>query len=261
MVVVGTVESLWRYPVKSMAGEQIDEAFVGFSGFYGDRIFAIHDGGALKGFPFFTGREQEQMVRYKPRFRHPQQAMRPPNLADAESLGPGLTPLYGSGGDWMVDVEVPTGEILSIDDAALISGLLKEPDKQSLSLIRSDRSMTDCRPISMFSVQTIRQLCDEIGFDLDKRRFRANIYADMQMGGFAENSLVDRKLQIGLKVVLTVVGTDPRCKIITIDPDTGETKPEILRTVARVHDGSAGLYGAVVVEGVVRPGDDIALLD
>ena len=48
--------------------------------------------------------------------------------------------------------------------------------------------MTDCRPISLFSIQTGRQLGDEIGTVLDKRRFRANIYMDLaSTGGFAED--------------------------------------------------------------------------
>lgn len=51
MSVVGSVDSLWRYPVKSMRGEQIEEAFVGFAGVYGDRLFAFRDSANPKGFP------------------------------------------------------------------------------------------------------------------------------------------------------------------------------------------------------------------
>ena|SRR5436190_22920627 len=79
MSLVGTVESLWRYPVKSMRGEELDEAFFGFSGMYGDRLFAFRSTAAPKGFPFLTGREQEEMLLYRPRFRHPERAGKPPN--------------------------------------------------------------------------------------------------------------------------------------------------------------------------------------
>jgi Uncharacterized Fe-S protein len=71
MSVVGTVESLWRYPVKSMRGEELDEIFAGFAGVYGDRLFAFDSSASSKGFPFFTGRDQRQMIRYRPRFRDP----------------------------------------------------------------------------------------------------------------------------------------------------------------------------------------------
>ena len=70
MSVVGSVDSLWRYPVKSMRGEELEEAFVGFSGIYGDRVFAFLSSAGPKGFPYLTGREQQEMLRYRPRFRH-----------------------------------------------------------------------------------------------------------------------------------------------------------------------------------------------
>jgi uncharacterized protein YcbX len=59
---IGKVDSLWRYPVKSMRGEELDEAFVGFSGMYGDRIFALRSAATPKGFPYLTGREQQRIA-------------------------------------------------------------------------------------------------------------------------------------------------------------------------------------------------------
>jgi uncharacterized protein YcbX len=85
MSTVGTVASLWRYPVKSMRGEELDEAFVGFSGFYGDRLFAFRSSASPKGFPYLTAREQRRLLQYRPRFRYPDKAARPINLAEAES--------------------------------------------------------------------------------------------------------------------------------------------------------------------------------
>ena len=65
MSIVGTVDSLSRYPVKSMRGEELEEAFVGFPGVYGDRYFAFKSSASPKGFPYLTGREQEQLLRYQ----------------------------------------------------------------------------------------------------------------------------------------------------------------------------------------------------
>src|SRR5258706_10109868 len=89
MAIIGKVESLWRYPVKSMRGEELSEAFVGFAGVYGDRLFAFKSAGRPRGFPYLTGREQMKMVLYSPRFCHPDRATKPPNLAEAESIEPG----------------------------------------------------------------------------------------------------------------------------------------------------------------------------
>src|SRR6266404_1048967 len=69
MSTIGKVDSLWRYPVKSMRGQELDETFVGFSGVYGDRLFAFKSTASPKGFPYLTGREQQKMLRYRPLFR------------------------------------------------------------------------------------------------------------------------------------------------------------------------------------------------
>jgi uncharacterized protein len=246
-----------------MRGEELQEAFIGFSGIYGDRLYAFRSSEAPTGFPYLTGREQEQMVLYRPRFRHSEHAGKPPNLAEAESMAPGMTPLYPAPDDFAVEVETPSGQVLSIDDPALIAMLRKGiSDAHSVALLRSDRALTDCRPVSVFSLQTLRQLGEETGLVLDKRRFRANVYVDLgAAGGFAENAFIGRTLRIGAKVVLAVVDRDPRCKMITLDPDTAAATPDLLRNVARAHDGKAGLYGVVLVEGTARPGDEIVLLN
>ena len=94
---------------------------------------------------------------------------------------------------------------------------------------------------------------------MDKRRFRANIYAQLGTAkGFGEDAFVGRRLQIGSRVVIAVLEQDARCKMITIDPDTGEETPAIMRNVARAHGGNAGVYCAVLTEGLVHPGDPIA---
>lgn len=261
MSTIGTVDSLWRYPVKSMRGEELREAFVGFSGVYGDRLFAFRSSAGPKGFPYLTAREQRELLRYRPRYRHPDKAARPVNLAEAESLAPGATPVFADPQDLMVDVVAPTGETVAIDDPALIRLLGQGvPGAPDLTLVRSDRAMTDCRPVSLLSVQSARQLGAEMGAALDQRRFRANLYLDLAgAGGFAEDGLVGRSVRIGPKVVVAVLERDPRCVMITLDPDTGESEPRILRQVAQAHGGMAGVYGAVLVEGMVRLGDAVQL--
>lgn len=262
MTVIGKVDSLWRYPVKSMRGEDLNEAFVGFSGFYGDRIFAFTSSAAPAGFPFFTGREQSAMLLFRPRFRDPTSATVPKNLAAADGIAPGLTPVYADSDELAVDVETPSGEVLAVDDPALMLKLREGlGDAHALTLLRSDRSMTDCRPISLFSVQTVRKLGEEIGGDVDKRRFRANMYVDLETaGGFGEDNFVGKSLRIGSRATISVLKRDARCKMVTLDPDTGESSPEVLRTIDKAHEGMAGVYGAVLVEGTVRTGDAVELL-
>ena len=261
MTIIGKIESLWRYPVKSMRGEELEEAFVGFSGLYGDRLYAFKSAASPEGFPYLTAREQRQMLRYRPSFRHSGKAAQPINLAQAEELGPGLTPLYADPSELVVEVETPTGEVLAVDDPALARSLREGiGSEHELTLLRSERAMTDCRPVSMFAIQTARQISEELGADIDKRRFRANIYMDLGTAeGFAEDGFVGRRLHIGSKAVISILERDPRCAMITLDPDTGESDPKVLRAVAQGHESMAGIYGAVLVEGMIRRGDEIEL--
>ena len=100
------------------------------------------------------------------------------NLTEADKMGAG--PLSADISELMVDIETPDGKTLAIDDPALIEILRSEIDeKHQLTLMRSHRAMTDCRPVSIFSLQSARQLSEETETPIDKRRFRANVYLDL----------------------------------------------------------------------------------
>jgi uncharacterized protein YcbX len=261
MSIVGKVESVWRYPVKSMRGEELDKIFAGFSGIYGDRLFAFKSSASPKGFPYLTAREQRRLLQYRPRFRYSDKAAQPINLTEAESMG--ANPVSADPSELMVDVETPDGKALAIDDPALMEMLRADIDqKHQLTLMRSERALTDCRPVSIFSLQSARQLTEETGTPIDKRRFRANVYVDLASdNGFGENELVGRSLKIGSKVIVRVLERDARCAMITLDPDTSERTPAVLKKVAQAHEGTAGVYGAVIVEGMLHKSDSVELLD
>lgn len=263
MKTLGTIESLWRYPVKSMGGEMLTESFVGFSGVYGDRCYAFKNSAARKGFPYLNANVQQQMLLYRPKFRHPERAAKPPNLIEAMNIAPGVTPANAAPDDLTLDVVTPSGAAVAIDDPALL-GMLGEGlrGENHLTLVRSDRALTDCRPVSLISVQTVRRIGEELGAPVDKRRFRSNIYLDLASDhGFAEDELVGRKLRLGPRALVAVLERDPRCKMISLDPDTGEHDPEVLRKVAQAHEAFAGVYCAVLVEGVVSASDSVEVVD
>lgn len=262
MKVVGRVESLWRYPVKSMRGEMLPEAYASFSGILGDRLYAVHNSAAPTAFPYLTARARQDMLRYRPFFREPARSVLPSNLAEAEARGPGITPLYPSLEDLTVDVETPSGEILGVDDPELLGALADETSPGTLSMRRSDRAITDCRPLSLLATQTIDGIGRAVGVHLDKRRFRENLYVDLYSGeSFGEDALVGRRLRIGPKLTVHILERDIRCRMINIDPETLEENTEILQYVAKSHDNRAGVYAAVLVEGLVRTGDEIVLED
>ncbi len=253
MDVVGRVESLWRYPVKSMRGEELREAYLTAKGVYGDRRYAFLSTGARKDFPYFTAREQHEMLQHRVRYLHPEKMVRPQgelSLADGS-----------------IEVETPAGERLAVDDPRLIEllrGGLREWQRKrhQVMLVQSESPVVDTRPLSLFSLQTVRRLGEEVGVGLDKRRFRANVYVDLASGkGFEEDEWVGRKLGIGGEAVVEILKRTKRCKLITLDPDTSEPNIEVMKRVALEHELRAGISAGVVVEGMIAVGDEIRLVD
>lgn len=258
MTKFATIDALWRYPVKSMAGERLEQAFLGFPGVYGDRIAAFTSEAQPEFFPYHTARSRPDMLTYRPRFRHPERMAGPAHWDHVKGLGVGLMPGYGSADDMALDVVTPTGGLVSLDDPRLAQAL---GSGKQLSLLRAERALGDCRPLSLISMQTIRQLGEELNRDLDPRRFRANLYIDLASGtGYEEDTLIGHTIRLGSEVQIALVARDPRCQMITLDPDSGARDKEILTHVSQRHGNHAGIYGVVLAEGMVRTGDDIELL-
>ena len=181
----------------------------------------------------------------------------PPNLADAKAFDPTVAPAPARPEDFAIDVATPDGRVVAIDDPSLAAAL-----GQNVTLLRSDKAIIDSRPVSLFSVQTARRLGDELGRPVDKLRFRANIYLDLDaVEGFGEDAFVGRTLEIGDRVRVHVLERDVRCALTTLDPNTAERDFGVIKTVNAGHDGCAGVYGAVLVEGRVRAGDPVTVAD
>jgi uncharacterized protein YcbX len=236
LAIVGRVESVWRYPVKSMKGEELEEAFVGFGGVRGDRVYAIGDAKARQDFPYFTARDRPDLLLCRPTY-----------FAD------GLRDLH---------IETPDGKQFGIEDPQLLKWLNRGvPDGFDLRVLRSERALTDSSPVSLLSTQTVGQLADELGEKVDKRRFRANIYLDLGTEqGFSEDQLVGHTVRIGTDVLLFATKRDVRCKMVTLDPDTSESNPALMKLIARSHESCVGIYAKVLAEGFVRPGDQVEVV-
>lgn len=261
MTHVGQVASLWRYPVKSMAGHECPALFFGFAGVFGDRCWAIRDSAARPGMPYLTGTALESLLCHQPHFRFPDRAALPPNLAQAAGLPPGLAFANPSADDLAMDVVTPSGERFALEDLAFLQHLASALDaKHQLTLVHSDRALADCRPASLISTAAIAGLEAGMGIPLDHRRFRANVYAEWA-GPETEDAFLGRRVRLGDQAILYFLERDPRCKMISLDPDTGAHDPRVLRYVAQQRGGYVGIYAAVLVEGIVKQGDSITVLD
>lgn len=234
---VGQIASIVRYPVKSMAGETLQRAVLTESGLANDRFYAFESTGAPPGMLRLTGRERREMLRYQP------------------VLSPN-----GS-----VDVHTPTGESLGIDSQALLAYLQSNiPDVSSLSLTLAATPQTDVRPLSLISLQTVRALSEELGEPVDPRRFRANLYLNLPAGAFTEDTLLGRTIRVGSTATVKILERDPRCRLITYDPETPHTSEplfSIMKLLDRHHGGRAGVYASIMVPGPIHIGDPLQIID
>jgi len=231
MTVVGRVVALRRYPVKSMAGQELDGAEVSWHGLAGDRRWAfIRDGQVRSGFPWLTIRERPELAHYRPRFTDPDR----PNAS--QTL-----------------VRTPSGSELDVADPALAAEL-----GPGVRVIKQDRGIFDTLPLSLLTTQTLAGLGRLAGTHLVAARFRPNLLVDAGEHEFPEDAWVGRVLRIG-GLRMRVDKRDQRCLIVTVDPVTLRRDPAILRAIARERDAQLGVYGSTVEPGKVTAGDPVEL--
>jgi len=259
---IGTIDSVWRYPVKGMRGEEVPHIYTAYTGLMGDRIYGVVAADGDPGHPWHTARNQEEFVLYKARYPSSEQLLLPANLdATYSEWEPGIDTLYPDADAFRVTVETPEGVTYDdIEDPAFIADL-ENLTGRSLRVHVTQRGIFDARPVSLFSLSAAAKLGEEIGMNIDKRRFRANFYVEWenQDDPFFENSLIGKTLKIGEWLEIMIIERDPRCEMITLDPDTAEDTPKLLQHLARKHDGDAGVFAAVIKRGRVNKGDPIFL--
>ncbi len=231
MTVVGRVAGLWRYPVKSMAPEELDGVEVSWHGLAGDRRWAfIRAGQVRSGFPWLTIRERPELAHYRPRFTEPDRPDASPTL-----------------------VRTPSGGELDVADPALAAEL-----GPGVRVIKQNRGIFDTLPLSLVTVQGLAGLGKLAGTDLSAGRFRPNLLVDARAHDFPEDAWVGRVLRIGA-LRMRVDRPDLRCVMITIDPVTLAREPAVLRAVARERDNQFGVYGSTVEPGRIAVGDPVEL--
>jgi uncharacterized protein YcbX len=218
---VGTVVGLWRYPVKSMAGQALDEVHVSWHGFAGDRRWAfLRDGVPRNGFPWLTIRQRADLCRYRPSFADP---------AKPDSS--------------RTCVLTPQGREFEVIDPELAAEL-----GTGVRVVKLDRGIFDAMPLSLVTTRSIG--------DLDVRRFRPNLLVDAP--GATEDDWVGRVLRIG-DLRMRVDRRYTRCVIVNVDPDTTERDSRILRAIARDRELCLGVYGSTVEPGRVAIGDAVVV--
>lgn len=238
---LATIKQIYVYPVKSMRGVAVDEAYLSIHGFLGDRRYAfVQEALAAKDtFPWMTAREKPNLLLHSARFD------RMPTPTDRAVT---------------VLVTTPDGQEFEVSDPKLcehVAALLGHP----VFLLRNGRGNYDTQQVGIISHTSVAQLENEGNTTIDYRQFRANLYIEPADGvPFIENSWVGKVVRLGETAQMGVTSTDERCMMINLNPDTAKQDPAVLRTVTHEHGQQMGIYGNVVVPGLVKVGDAIELV-
>lgn len=229
---IGRVAGLWRYPVKSMAGEPLEEVEASWNGLAGDRRWAFVRGGLERsGFPWLTIRERPTMGHYRPRFAEP-------GRRDASATL----------------VRTPSGAELDVLDPALAAEL-----GEGARAFKQDRGVFDTMPFSLLTTQSLAGLGALVGAALEPLRFRPNVLIEATGDApFQEDEWVGSVVRMGALAV-RVDKRDERCMMVNVDPATAERDPSVLRAIARERQACFGVYGSAVRPGRVAIGDPVVV--
>jgi hypothetical protein len=155
--------------------------------------------------------------------------------------------------DGRAEVLTPRGDVALID-SSLVSRLASETSRP-LTLRELEGANFDDSPILVVNLATVASFGVEAGMDVDHRRFRANFYVD-GLAPEEELAWIGRRVAVG-EAELEVVSRCERCVVITKDPDTTATTPELLRILTQTRETCMGVYCRVTRPGRVAQGDQI----
>jgi len=266
---LGSVVSLWRYPVKSMMGEELNATEVTERGLLGDRAYALVDSSDGKAVTAKNPRKWQRLFDFRATVIEPARA--------AAKVPP-------------VRITLPDGTIATSDQGDLNQILSKAlnrdvtlgaaqrgavdaeeywPDMDGLDhrdtvtdFTLPEETFFDVAMVHLLTTATLdrlRELYPQGRFEV--RRFRPNIVVQLPSGekGFAENSWVGHTLAIGTSVRLNITGPCGRCVMTTLAQGDLPRDPGILRSAAQHNQVNVGVYAAVVRGGTIRRGDSVRI--
>ncbi|HYU97469.1 MAG TPA: MOSC domain-containing protein [Pyrinomonadaceae bacterium] len=246
---LGRISAIFRYPVKSMAGESLEVARLGWHGIEGDRRLAFRRLADRSEFPWLTASKLPQLLLYKPLRLD----------SNANSNGE-VRPTH---------VRTPDGKEYELRSDELREEISNRYGSD-VELMNLKSGIFDEACISVISLGTVRSVARESGRGeelCDLRRFRPNVVIETNNAEpFEEDSWVGRTLMFGEgnsgaapMAAISVTLRDERCVMVNFDPDTAERDSEVMKTVVRMNGNYAGAYGTVIRAGELRVGQVVSL--
>jgi hypothetical protein len=283
--VAGTVAALWRYPVKSMQGEELGVADATGRGIVGDRAYALVDRETGLVASAKHPRKWGWLLECGAAFLEPPRAGEPPPavriaLPDGgwvDSRDPDVDRVLSRalGREVTLTTQAPAAAMREADRTPI--------DEEGAEIINRERMGLAAPPGTFFDYGVLHLLTtgtlDRLrvlgpGGRFEPRRFRPNLVVATPGGdaGFVENGWLGQRLAVGAEARLEAMDPTPRCVVTTLPQGDLPRDPGILRTVAQhgratsvtlapgvVMPAVAGLYAAVLTEGTIRSGDTVAV--
>ena len=236
---IGQVEAIFRYPVKSMGGERLEAAELGWHGLDGDRRLAFRRMDDRSGFPWLTASKLPELVLFAPQRR--------------EDGAPGEIPTH---------MRTQDGQEMSVFGEELATEVGRRYGAP-VQMMQLRHGIFDEATISVIASDTVREIARIAGRSADVRRFRPNVVVRLLRSvPFQEDEWLGGVLSFGEgqdAPAVTVTIRDVRCSMVNLDPDTASAAPEVLKAVVRANENNAGVYGAVTRIGRLAVGQTIFL--
>lgn len=234
---VGEIAAIFRYPVKSMSGEALDVADLGWHGLEGDRRLAFRRMEDRGGFPWLTAGKLAELILFKP-LRH--------------SPEPDALPTH---------VRTPEGDELEVFGQELATEIGRRHGSP-VQMTHLKHGIFDDASVSLITAATVDEIGKLAARDPDVRRFRPNILISTTRSvPFEEDEWVGGVLSFGEDRAATIGVTvrDERCSMVNFDPDSARPDPEVLKAIVRTRNNKAGVYGAVNRSGRLAVGQAVFL--
>ena len=239
LVKIGHVEAIFRYPVKSMAGERLEAANLGWYGLDGDRRLALRRIDDRSGMPWLTAGKLPDLLLFNPQRR------------EASSQGELPTHIRTPDG-----VEMP---VFGEDLAAEVGRRYGAP----VQMMQLRHGIFDETPVSVIASETVSEIERLAARSLDVRRFRPNVVVRLvRSSAFQEDEWLGGELSFGEgedAPAIAVTMRDERCAMLNLDPDSATSAPEVMKAVVRANQNNAGIYGTVTRTGQLIVGQTVFL--
>lgn len=286
MIKIGSVKSLWRYPVKGMAGETVNTADINEMGIFGDRRMAVQD----------VARQEIQSCKFRPALLQCRAS-----YANSKQMNDGIKILFPDGKTLAADDALASEKVSALighesrlqtvkpatdqdfyrrfkeDDHTWLAELkatferepgeplpdldnMPEDSQHYVSILGSFFLVSTFHIITTASVKHLRSLNTSADWDIE--RFRPNLVVETltELDGLVEQTWLNRSIQVGNVTIQCTEGA-PRCGAVVRKQQGFDQDSSILRTIVREANQNLGVYGDIVASGIVNVDDDVYLCE